>query len=93
MYLIFGGHHIYMYIYIYIYMCWVISGFASFMPTTKAKVLQDKPLRVLDARTTAEQPTEFRLPKTNMETKKGPYKDYSPSKRELYGFPCSFGGV
>ena len=28
------------------------------------------------------------LPETNMETKKGPYKDYSPSKRVLYGFPC-----
>ena len=26
-----------------------------------------------------------------METQKGPYKDYSPSKRGLYGFP--FGGV
>ena len=28
------------------------------------------------------------LPETNMETPKGPYKDYSPSKRGLYGFPC-----
>ena len=28
------------------------------------------------------------LPETNMETQKGPYKDYSPSKRGLYGFPC-----
>ena len=28
-----------------------------------------------------------------METQKGPYKDYSPSKRVLYGFPCQFGGV
>ena len=27
------------------------------------------------------------LPETNMETQKGPYKDYSPSKRGLYGFP------
>ena len=27
-------------------------------------------------------------PKTNMETQKGPYKDYSPSKTGLYGFPC-----
>ena len=33
------------------------------------------------------------LPETNMETQKGSYKDYSPSKRVLYGFPCSFGGV
>ena len=28
------------------------------------------------------------LPETNMETQKEPYKDYSPSKRGLYGFPC-----
>ena len=28
------------------------------------------------------------LPETNMETQKGPYKDHSPSKRGLYGFPC-----
>ena len=28
------------------------------------------------------------LPETNMETQKGPYKDYSSSKRGLYGFPC-----
>ena len=28
------------------------------------------------------------LLETNMETQKGPYKDYSPSKRGLYGFPC-----
>ena len=28
------------------------------------------------------------LPETNMETQKGPYKDYSPSKRVLYRFPC-----
>ena len=27
------------------------------------------------------------LPETNMEAQKGPYKDYSPSKRALYGFP------
>ena len=33
------------------------------------------------------------LPETNMETHKGPCKDYSPSTRGLYGFPCSFGGV
>ena len=25
---------------------------------------------------------------TNMETQKGPHKDYSPFKRGLYGFPC-----
>ena len=25
---------------------------------------------------------------TNMETQKGPYKDYSTSKRVLYWFPC-----
>ena len=30
---------------------------------------------------------------TNLETHKGPYKDYSPSKMGLYGFPCLFGGV
>ena len=30
----------------------------------------------------------FTLPETNMETQKGPYKDYRPSKRGLYGFPC-----
>ena len=30
----------------------------------------------------------YTLPETNMETQKGPYKDYSPSKRGLYGFPC-----
>ena len=28
------------------------------------------------------------LPETNMETQKGPYKDYSPFKKGLYGFPC-----
>ena len=30
----------------------------------------------------------FTLPGTNMETQKGPYKDYSPFKGGLYGFPC-----
>ena len=38
-------------------------------------------------------PNRPTLPETNMETQKGPYKDYSPFKRGLYGFPCSFGGV
>ena len=33
------------------------------------------------------------LPATNMETQKGPDKDYSPSKRVLHGFPCEFGVV
>ena len=28
-----------------------------------------------------------------METQKGPYKDYSPSKMGLYRFPCEFGRV
>ena len=28
------------------------------------------------------------LLETNMETQKGPYKDYSASKMGLYGFPC-----
>ena len=28
------------------------------------------------------------LLETNMETHKGPYKDYSPFKMGLYGFPC-----
>ena len=28
------------------------------------------------------------LLETNMETQKGPYKDYSPSKMGLNGFPC-----
>ena len=28
------------------------------------------------------------LPETNMETQKRHQKDYSPSKRGLYGFPC-----
>ena len=28
------------------------------------------------------------LPETNMETQKGPYKDYSPLKGGPYGFPC-----
>ena len=31
---------------------------------------------------------DYTLPETNMETQKGPYKEYSPSKRRLYGFPC-----
>ena len=31
---------------------------------------------------------DITLPETNMETQKGPHKDYSPSKRVLYGFPC-----
>ena len=35
----------------------------------------------------------YTLPETNMETPKGPYKDYSPFKGGLYGFPCWFGGV
>ena len=30
----------------------------------------------------------FTLPETNMETQKGPYKDYSPLKGGLYGCPC-----
>ena len=30
----------------------------------------------------------YTLPETNMETQKGPYKDYSPFKGGLYGFPC-----
>ena len=28
------------------------------------------------------------LPETNMEAQNGPYKDYSPFKGRLYGFPC-----
>ena len=36
---------------------------------------------------------EVTLLETNMETQKRPYKDYSPSKMGLYGFPCKFGGV
>ena len=36
---------------------------------------------------------ETTLPETNMETQKGPDKDYSPFKGGLYGFPCWFGGV
>ena len=28
----------------------------------------------------------YTLPETNMETQKGPFKDYSPSKMGLYGF-------
>ena len=32
--------------------------------------------------------SKLTLPGTNMETRKGPYEDYSPSKRVLYGFPC-----
>ena len=35
----------------------------------------------------------YTLPETNMETQKGPNKDYSPSNKVLYGFPCLFGGV
>ena len=30
----------------------------------------------------------FALLETNLETPKGPYTDYSPSKRGLYGLPC-----
>ena len=30
----------------------------------------------------------FTLLETNMETQKGLYKDYSPYKNGLYGFPC-----
>ena len=33
------------------------------------------------------------LPETNMETQKGPYKDYSPFKGGLYGFPPFKGGL
>ena len=32
--------------------------------------------------------TTLTLPETIMETQKGLYKDYSPFKRGLYGFPC-----
>ena len=32
-------------------------------------------------------------PQTNMETQKGPYKAYSPSKLGLYGFPLVWGSV
>ena len=28
------------------------------------------------------------LPETNMETRKGPNEDYTPSKRVPHGFPC-----
>ena len=31
---------------------------------------------------------DITLPETNMETQKGPYKDYSPSETGLYGSPC-----
>ena len=31
--------------------------------------------------------TAYGLQETSMEGQKGPYKDYSPSKRWLYGFP------
>ena len=31
---------------------------------------------------------EITLLETKMETQKGPYKDYSPSKMRLHGFPC-----
>ena len=33
-------------------------------------------------------PVSCTLPETNMETQKGPYKDYSPFEGGLYGFPC-----
>ena len=31
------------------------------------------------------------LPETNMETQKGPYEDYSPSKRGYMGFHVTLG--
>ena len=39
------------------------------------------------------QPDPYTLLETNVETQKRPYKDYSPSKMGLHGFPCWFGGV
>ena len=33
-------------------------------------------------------PTQPTLLEINMETQKGPHKDYSSSKMGLYGFPC-----
>ena len=35
----------------------------------------------------------FTLPETNMETQKGPYKDYSPSKRGLWVSMLVWGSV
>ena len=38
-----------------------------------------------------EKKMETTLPETNMETQKGPYEDYSPSKRGYMSFHVSLG--
>ena len=42
----------------------------------------------LDSTVLHRKPLTLNLPEINMETPKGPYKDHSPFKRGLYGFPC-----
>ena len=46
--------------------------------TTSTRFLEDFPF---DSRGAT-------LPEINMEIEQKPYKDYSPSKRGVYGFPC-----
>ena len=43
---------------------------------------------VLDDKAVVDVTLVCTLPETNIETQKGSYKDYSPFKGGLYGFPC-----
>ena len=52
-----------------------LRGYASGTPSTDAEIF----VQIHSGVT---------LPETNMETPKGPNKDYSPSKKGLDGFPC-----
>ena len=53
----------------------IVTGSADFLVPPESAHLQASPV-------------EFTLPESNMETQKGAYKDYSPFKRGLFGFPC-----
>ena len=71
--------HIYIYIYICIYKG--LEGGKGDAIYHGAKVVAATPQEAEEKQTNT-------LPETNMETQKRPHKDYCPSKRGLYGFPC-----
>ena len=52
------------------------------------KGIWDPKLRGTNIKGTNLKSLTLTLLETDMETTKGTYKDYSPSKRGLYGFPC-----
>ena len=70
--------------YIFILMCVFTHGQKSMSGYERHHGL----IQELRSRLDTAPPHKVTLPETNMETPKGPYKDYSPSKRGLYGFPC-----